>query len=54
MEADILIGIIVLLAALTGVVTLTVWSKSRIERIAAQGYGSGRQTAKSLNKKDNQ
>jgi hypothetical protein len=54
MEPDMIIGIIVLAAALTGVVSLTIWSKRRIERIAAQGYGSGRQAAKNLGKKDNQ
>jgi hypothetical protein len=54
MDKDMTIGITVLIIALTCVTAITIWCRSRIEKIAAQGYGSGRETAKGLNKKDNQ
>ena len=50
MELDAIIGIIVILAALTGIVILVVWSRQRIERIAARGYGSGREAVKNLDR----
>lgn len=52
MELDAIIGIIVILAALTGIVILVVGSRQRIEQIAARGYGSGREAVKSLDGED--
>lgn len=46
METDIIIGIILTAAALTTVVTITVWSRGSIERIASDGCRTARETLK--------
>ncbi len=51
MEADMIIGIVVLFVSLAMVVALALWSTLSIERIAAKGYDSGRHMVKSLDKR---
>lgn len=54
MDTDTIIGIILLVASLSSVICLVVWSKLRIDKIAENGYENTRQMAKSLSKKGNQ
>jgi uncharacterized membrane protein (DUF4010 family) len=48
MDADAVIGIIVIAAALGLLTGLVLWSRRRIQRIARNGFGSARAIEKEL------
>ncbi|MHC4740800.1 MAG: hypothetical protein ACYS8Z_02745 [Planctomycetota bacterium] len=49
MDADIIIGCLVIVVTLLSAGTLTLWSRGTIERIARNGYRTARQTLKDRN-----
>ncbi len=51
MEADMIIGIGVLLISLAAIVALVLWSTRSIERIDATGFDSGRHMVKGFDKR---
>ena len=46
MDADVLIGLIVIAGALGLIVLLVLWSRRSINRIASNGFGSAREIAR--------
>jgi tetrahydromethanopterin S-methyltransferase subunit E len=48
MDADVIIGIVVIAAALAFLAFLVLWSRRRIERIARNGFGSARSIEREL------
>ncbi|MBN1125514.1 MAG: hypothetical protein JXA82_10935 [Sedimentisphaerales bacterium] len=49
MDTDQILGCILVAASLTAIVTLTLWARRTIHRIAANGYRTARQTLKGFN-----
>ena len=49
MDANVTIGCIVVAAALTVVIALTLWARRTINRIAEDGYRTARETLRELN-----
>jgi hypothetical protein len=49
MNTDIMIGIVLTAVSLLAVITLTVWARRSIERMASDGYRTARQTLKDKN-----